>query len=212
MSKSVRRGMSRDPERTRAAILAAAQHEFAAKGLSGARVDEIARRAGANKRMIYHYFGGKDALYLATLERIYEDRRGTERAIDLAHLTPEDALRRLIEFNFDYLRTHPEMISLINNENLHRARYLKRSRKARALHSPLVQLLADILKRGAAQGVFRAGIDPVELYITIAGLGYFYLSNQWTLSTIFGRDLSTDAACRARKHHNVEIILSALRH
>src|SRR6266545_4845093 len=97
----------RDPNRTREAILAAAQHEFATKGLSGGRVDEIARRARANKRMIYHYFGNKDGLYLAALERVYEDLRGTERTLDLAHLAPEAAIRRLIEFTFDYSRRHP---------------------------------------------------------------------------------------------------------
>ena len=131
--------------------------------------------------------------------------------MDLEHLAPEDALRRLIEFNFDYLRAHPELISLINNENLHHGRHLKRSRNVRRLHSPLVRLIADILRRGAAEGAFRNGIDPVELYITIAAVGYFYLSNRWTLSTIFGRDLGSEPEYRARKRHNVELILSALR-
>jgi TetR/AcrR family transcriptional regulator len=201
----------RDPDRTREAILVAAQHEFAAKGLSGGRVDEIARRARANKRMIYHYFGNKDGLYLTALERVYEDLRGTEKTLDLAHLAPEAAIRRLIEFTFDYSRQHPELISLINNENLHRARYLRRSKKVRELHSPFVELIAGILRRGVAEGVFRAGLDAVELYITIAAVGYFYLSNNWTLSAIFGRALGSDAACRKRKKHNVDIILNAIR-
>src|SRR4029079_1840445 len=126
----------RDPDRTREAILVAAQHEFAAKGLSGGRVDAIAPRAHANKRMIYHYFGNKEGLYLAALERVYEDLRGTERRLNLDHLEPEVAIQRLVEFNFDYSRQHPEMISLINSENLHRARHLSRSRKVRELHSP----------------------------------------------------------------------------
>ncbi|MBI3435283.1 MAG: TetR family transcriptional regulator [Proteobacteria bacterium] len=200
----------RDPRRTRDAILAAAQDEFATKGLSGARVDAIATRARANKRMIYHYFGSKEGLYLAALERVYEGLRGTERTLDLDHLEPEDAIARLVEFNFDYSRRHPELISLINNENLHRARHLRRSEKIRELHSPLVTLIRDILKRGVAKGVFRAGIDPVHLYITIAAVGYFYLSNNWTLSAIFGRDLGADAACRRRKQHNVDIIHNAI--
>jgi TetR/AcrR family transcriptional regulator len=145
----------RDPDRTREAILLAAQHEFAAKGLSGGRVDEIARRAHANKRMIYHYFGNKDGLYLAALERVYEELRGTENTLDLAHLAPAAAIRRLVEFTFDYSRRHPELISLINNENLHRARHLRKSKKVRELHSPFVKLLDDILRRGVAEGVFR---------------------------------------------------------
>jgi TetR/AcrR family transcriptional regulator len=210
MAKSPR-SHRRDPDRTREAILAAAQHEFAAKGLSGGRVDEIARRARANKRMIYHYFGNKEGLYLAALERVYEDLRGTEKTLELAHLAPEAAIRRLVEFNFDYSRGHPELISLINNENLHRARHLRRSKKVRQLHSPFVALIDGILKRGVAEGVFREGLDPVELYITIAAVGYFYLSNNWTLSTIFGRELGGDAACRKRRQHNVDVILNAIR-
>ena len=210
-SKSHRAGNRRDPVRTREAILAAAQNEFALKGLSGGRVDEIARRARANKRMIYHYFGSKQGLYLATLERVYEGLRGSERTLELADLEPAAAIARLIEFNFDYCRAHPELISLINNENLHRARHLRKSKKVRELHSPFVRLIADILKRGEAQGVFRPGLDPVNLYVTIAAMSYFYLSNNWTLSAIFGRPLGTDAACRRRKQHNVDMILSAIR-
>jgi TetR/AcrR family transcriptional regulator len=130
-STRYRRSPRRDARRTRETILAAAQDEFARKGLSGGRVDEIARRARVNKRMIYHYFGSKEGIYLAALERVYEDLRGSERTLELADLAPEAAIRRLIEFNFDYCRHHPELISLINNENLHRARHLRRSRKVR---------------------------------------------------------------------------------
>lgn len=201
----------RDPERTRAAILRAAQEEFSAHGLSGGRIDKIAQRAGANKRMIYHYFGNKTGLYLAALERVYEGLRGTERTLQLDHLDPEDAIRRLIEFNFDYSRAHPELISMINSENLYRARHLRKSKKVRELHSPFVAMIDGILKRGVAAGVFRPGIDPVQLYITIAAVGYFYFSNNWTLSAIFDRDLQSEAACRRRRAHNVEMILAAIR-
>jgi TetR/AcrR family transcriptional regulator len=201
----------RDPHRTRETILRSAQDEFAARGLSGARVDRIARRSGANKRMIYHYFGSKDGVYLAVLERVYEGLRGTERTLDLAGLEPEAAIRRLVEFNFDYSLAHPELISLINNENLHRARHLRKSRKIRELHSPLVALIGDILRRGVATGVFRRGLDPVDLYVTMAAVSFFYLSNSWTLSAIFGRDLRSRAACQRRRQHNVEMILHAIR-
>ncbi len=211
MANTKPRVRRRDPNRTREAILTAAQHEFAAKGLSGGRVDEIARRARANKRMIYHYFGNKDGLYLAALERVYEDLRGTEKTLDLGHLAPEASIRRLVEFTFDYSRRHPELISLINNENLHGARHLRKSKKVRELHSPFVELIGDILRRGVSQGVFRPGLDPVDLYITIAAVGYFYLSNNRTLSAIFGRDLGSAAACRRRKRHNVDVILRAIR-
>jgi TetR/AcrR family transcriptional regulator len=201
----------RDPRRTRDAILCSAEAEFSACGLSGARVDRIAARARANKRMIYHYFGNKEGLYLTVLERVYERLRGTERSLDLAHLAPAAAIRRLVEFSFDYAHKHPELISLINNENLHGARHLRKSRKIRSLHSPLVATLADILERGAAAGRFRRGVDPVELYITIAAVAFFYLSNNHTLSAIFGRNLAAPAACRRRRRHNVDIILHAIR-
>ena len=198
-------------DRTRQAILAAAEREFAAKGLFGARVGEISRRAGANKRMIYYYFGSKDALYLVVLERVYAGLRGAERRLHLDHLEPQAAIRTLIESNFAYSRAHPEMISLINNENLHRARHLRKSKKVRELHSPLVRLIGDILRHGVAKGVFRRGIDPVELYITIAGIGYFFLSNNWTLSAIFGRDLSSAAAYRRRRRDIGDIVVAARR-
>ena len=170
------RASRRDPGRTREAILVAAQDEFARKGLSGGRVDDIARRSRANKRMIYHYFGSKDGLYLAVLERVYEGLRGSERTLELADLKPEKAIQRLIEFNFDYCRRHPELISLLNTENLHRARYLRQSKKVRELHSPFVRLISDILKRGVAKGVFRRGLDPVELYVSIASLSVISIS------------------------------------
>ena len=131
------------------------------KGLFGGRVNTIARRRGANKRMIYHYFGNKEGLYLAALERVYEGLRGSERTLDLADLAPETAIKRLVEFNFDYWRRHPELISLINSENLHRARICA-SKKVRELHSPFVKLIGEILSRGVAKGVFRRGLDPVD--------------------------------------------------
>jgi len=211
MRKRPTRNGKRDPDRTREAILVAAQDEFAAKGLAGGRVNVIARNSGANKRMIYHYFGSKDGLYLAALERVYEGLRGEERTLHLDHLAPEVAIRRLVEFNFDYSRAHPELISLINNENLHRARHLRKSKKVRDLHSPFVKLIRDILKRGVAKGVFRPGLDPVDVYITIAAVGYFFLSNNWTLSAIFGRNLAAEQAVRGRRRHNVDMILHALR-
>ena len=211
MPRTTSQEVRRDPDRTRAAILAAAQAEFAAKGLFGARVNEIARKARANKRMIYHYFGSKEGLYLAALERVYEGLRGTELTLHLDHLAPDLAIRRLVEFNFDYSRNHPELISLINSENLHRARHLRKSKKVRQLHSPFVKLIGDILRRGVAEGMFRDGLDPVDVYITIAAVGYFFLSNNFTLSAIFGRDLGAPAALKKHRRHNVDMVLHALR-
>ena len=201
---------SRDPERTRARILAAATAEFARYGLGGARVDRIAARANANKRMLYYYFRDKDNLFLAALEARYAHIRAAERALDLEHLEPREALRRLVEFTWRYFLDHPEFLTLLNSENLHKGRHVRRSRRVPQMHSTLVETLRDILKRGERAGVFRAGVDPVQLYISIAGEGYFYLSNRYTLAQIFKRDLMSKRALAERARHNTDMILHAL--
>jgi len=201
----------RDPERTRAVILAAATEEITTKGLDGARVDEIARRSGVNKRMIYHYFGDKEGLYLAVLETTYAAIRTAEVGLKLADRDPVEGMRELILFTWQYFIDHPEFLSLLGTENLHRAAYLKKSKRIRDLHSPLVGMIADLLERGAQQKAFRKGIDPVDLYITIAALGFFYMSNRHTLSTIFERDLATPANLQARGRHIVEVVLAYLK-
>jgi AcrR family transcriptional regulator len=200
----------RDPERTREMILEAATAEFAASGLSGARVDEIAARAGANKRMLYHYFGDKQGLYLAVLERTYDEIRAAETQLHLAELEPRAGMRRLIEFSFDYYTDHPHFIRLLDTENLQEGRNLKRSPEIRQRHSPLVATIEDLLRRGEEAGVFRSGVDPIQLYISIAGLGYFYFGNIHTLSAIFGPALSGKAARLARRRHVVEVVLGYL--
>lgn len=204
-------GNARDPERTRAVILAAATVEITEKGLGGARVDEIAERAGVNKRMIYHYFGDKDGLYLAVLEAAYEEIRSEEIKLDLNKRDPVAGMRELVAFTWNYYRDHPEFLSLLSTENLHRATYLKRSKKIRELHSPLVGMINDLLQRGAKAKVFRGDVDPVELYISIAALGFFYLSNRHTLSTIFGRDLTAPKSLETRGKHLVDVVMGFLR-
>lgn len=206
-----RRAVTRDPGRTRAAILNAATQEFAAKGLTGARVDAIAKRARVNKRMIYHYFGDKDGLYLAVLEATYQAIRAAELELHLTDRDPVDGMRELVLFTWRYFLAHPEFLSLLGTENLHKAAYLKRSRRIRELHSPLVGMISSLLERGAKEHVFRRGIDPVELYVTIAALGFFYLSNRHTLSTIFGRDLSAPKSIAARGEHIVDVVLNYLK-
>ena len=201
---------SRDPERTRHRILAAATEEFARYGLGGARVDRIAARAGANKRMLYYYFRDKDNLFLAALEARYAHIRAAERALDLEHLEPRAALRRLVEFTWGYFLDHPEFLTLLNSENLHKGRHVRRSRRVPQMHSTLVETLRGVLKRGERAGVFRTGVDPVQLYISIAGEGYFYLSNRYTLAQIFKRDLMSKRALAERARHNSDMILHAL--
>ena len=202
---------TRDPERTSASILAAAVKEFTEKGYSGARIDSIAARSGANKRMSYHYFGDKEALYLAVLEGGYAGIRSAEAGLHLTDLEPKAAIEKLIDFTWRYFLAHPEFLSLLNTENLHRAKYLKRSARVFNLHSPLVAAISDILKRGVERGEFRKGADPVHVYISIASLGFFYLSNRWTLSTIFRRNLAEPAELEARGKHIKEVILGYLR-
>ncbi|UWU73293.1 TetR family transcriptional regulator [Bradyrhizobium huanghuaihaiense] len=201
----------RDPAATRKKLLTAARLEFARHGLAGARVDEIAERAGVNKQLVYHYFGDKDALYLAVLEWVYEDIREQERKLNLEGLPPDKAIRRLIEASFDHLAANPDFIVLLNDENRGGARHVRGSTRLEAMHSPLVKSVSHILHEGVRSGLFRKGIDPVQLYISIAGLSYFFFSNTPTLSAIFGKDLSSRAQRRSRRRHVVDLVLQSLR-
>jgi AcrR family transcriptional regulator len=200
----------RNPVRNRERILAAALEEFARYGLGGARVDRIAARAGANKRMLYYYYGNKEDLFLAVLESRYAHIRRAEQGLRLGAVDPAEGIRRLVAFTWNYYLKHPEFLTLLNSENLHRARHLRRSRQIAALHSPLVAMLRDLLERGVRAGGFRRGVDPVQLYISIAALGYFYLSNRHTLSTIFERDLLAARSKAERLKHMTALVLGYL--
>jgi len=197
----------RDADRSQATILAAARDEFAESGLGGARMDRIAERAGVNKRLIYYYFEDKEQLFSAVLEAAYRHIREQEAGLRLLEHKPADAVRRLVEFTWHYYLEHPEFLTLLNSANLHRARHLEGSQRARELNSPLIATLGEILERGRKDGTFRGGVDPVQLYISIAGLAYFYLSNNFTLSAIFGRDLMSPKARSERLSHMVELVL-----
>ena len=201
---------TRDAVRTQAAILDAATQEFARHGLGGARVDRIAARARTNKRMLYYYYGGKEDLFLAVLERAYEHIRGEEQKLHLTDMPPREGVAQLVVFTWKYYLAHPEFMTLLNSENLHRAQHLQRSRKIRAMHSPLIATLSEVLERGVRTGDFREGVDPVQLYVSIAALGYFYLSNNYTLSTIFGRNLLATRAKAARLAHIKALVLGYL--
>jgi AcrR family transcriptional regulator len=200
----------RDPEGMRLRILDAAKQEFAAHGLAGARVDRIAAKAGANKRMLYYHVGKKDDLYLAVLEGAYEKIRVEERGLDLEHLDPPEAIERLISFTWNYFLENPEFLALLNTENLGGARHLKRSTKVKSMHSPFVEMIRRVVRRGVESGDFQVSVDPVQLYISIAALGFFYLSNSATLSVIFGRDLLAKEARDERLDHMVALVLAAL--
>lgn len=201
---------SRDADRTQQSILAAAQDEFSAAGFNGARMERIAARAQVNKRLVYYYFGSKEELFLAVLEKTYADIRAAEKTLELEHVEPATAIRRLVEFTWDYYLANPHFVTLLNSENLHQAAHLKRSSRIREMNSPLVQLLDDVVARGQRSGLFRGGVDPVQLYVSIAALCYFYLSNNATLSTIFGRDLKSPAALSERLSHMTEVVMGYL--
>jgi len=191
-------------------ILEAAKKEFAAYGLAGARIDRIAAEADANKRMLYYHVGNKEDLYLAVLEAAYEKIRAEERGLDLEHLDPSAAIARLIDFTWNYFIRNPEFLALLNTENVAKARNLKRSSKVKSMHSPFVEMIRTIVDRGVKTGEFRVAMDPVQLYISIAGLCFFYLSNSATLSFIFGRDLLKKDAKKERLEHVIMLVLAAL--
>lgn len=195
---------------TRERILQVAIAEFADKGLDGSRVDEIARAAVVNKYMLYHYFGSKDGLFLAVLERTYENMRKRQDALVLDGLSPQEAMEKLITITFNYFVATPEVISLLNTENLHRARHISDSSRIRTMYAPLIETIGTILRQGGRDGVFRKDVDPVELYISISGLAYFYLSNRWTLGAIFASRLEGKKRLDSRRRHVIDVIMSYL--
>jgi len=196
----------RDPDASRQRILAAATDEFASKGFGDARVDEIARRAGINKRMLYHYFGSKDGLFQAALEEIYETICHAGQALELAAIEPRPGLAKLVDFVWDYYAANPQSITLLNTENLHDARHLRFSVRTQAIHPPFEELIQDLLDRGVAADEFRPDLGAVDLYITIVGLVYYYLSNSATLSVFFGRDLRAPKPLKNWRRHVHETI------
>jgi len=179
----------RDREATRARILKAAIAEFARHGFAGARGERIAARARSSERMLYYYFGSKEGLFRAALEAVYAALRDAERALRLEERPALEALDGFCRFVWRYYVEHPEFISLLNTENLHQGRHIRKSPRLRELVSPVVGMLAELIARGERERVFRPGLDPVELYLAIASLGYFVLSNQHTLSAVLEREL-----------------------
>jgi AcrR family transcriptional regulator len=201
----------RDAEATRRRILEAARSEFARFGLGGARIERIAKAARTNKRMLYYYFGNKEGLFLAALEATYDDIRAAERRLHMEALEPLEAIERLVRFTWDYFVAHPEFMMMLNSENLHKARHLKKSKQIHAMNSPLIATIGKILKRGEKEGTVRPGVDPLQLYISIAALAYFYLSNAFTLSVTFGRDVLSKPEMKQRIEHIVELVIAGLR-
>jgi AcrR family transcriptional regulator len=196
-----------DAEASRADILATATKEFSEKGLSGARVDSIADRTGINKRMIYYYFGSKEGLYRAVLERCYGLIRMSESAVELDSLPPEEALRQHVRITFDYHNMHPDFIRLVMNENIHQGAHISELASIRTRNRAVIRTLRSLLDRGIAAGLFRPDIDPVELHMSISALCFYNVSNRYTFSKIFERDMTSAAAVAARREVVVDMIL-----
>ena len=200
-----------DPERTRADIIEVATLEFSEKGLAGARIDVIAEAMATSKRMIYYYFGSKEALYVAVLEEAYRRIRQIETDLHLEDLAPEDALRKLVGFTVDYQLANPDFIRLVMNENIHRGEFLGQSKMIQTLNVPAINAVRQVYERGLKAGVFRSGIDPVDLHMSISALSFFNVSNQHTFSLIFKRDLSSPAAIVARRDSIIEMVVRFVR-
>lgn len=179
----------RDAERTRAEILTEATAEFADRGYDGARVDEIAARTSTTKRMIYYYFGGKRQLYVASLESAYARIREAEQQVNVDHLEPADAIRRIAEVTFDHHEANPDFIRLVSIENIHRAEHIARLPELIRINTPAVLLLDRILARGRETGEFRDDIDAIDVHLMISAFCFFRVANQHTFGAIFGRDL-----------------------
>lgn len=206
-----KKGSVRDAGATKRRILDAALKEFAKLGLGGARVDTIAESAAANKGLIYAYFGSKENLFVAVLEEAYLGIRTAEQKLDLNHLPAAVALDTLVRFTWEYYLAHPEFLTLVNSENLHTGRHVKKSKAIRDSFPPMIEMVQSILDRGVASGDFRPGIDPVQLNITIAAIGYYYLTNRFTGSVIYSRDFMDPKRLAERLEFNLETIRRLVR-
>ncbi|MCM5680381.1 TetR family transcriptional regulator [Schlegelella sp. S2-27] len=204
-------GRTNDPERTKANILEVAEAEFGEKGLAGARIDEIANVTKTSKRMIYYYFGSKEGLYLAVLEEAYRRVRDVEAELNLQDLEPEEALRRLVAFTFDHHAHHENYIRLVMSENISRGQYLAQSQRIQDLNVPAIAAIRNLYERGVKLGLFRKGLDPVDIHASISALSFFNVSNRHTFGLIFKLDMQSPAYVAQRRDNVVEMIVRFVR-
>lgn len=201
----------RDAERTKARLLSCARQVFVRKGYDGATVDVIARQAGTSKNMIYHYFGNKENLYIEVMEAELKALRHSQADLRIRHLDPLDAIEKLTVSTFDYFSRNRSTIKILNIENLQQGRSINRSPAAIKAYEPLIDSIDCILKRGVAEKKFRSGIDPLGLYLSIAGMCYHFISNSYTLGAVFKRDFSSAAEIARRREQIVDFVLAAVR-
>lgn len=198
----------RDPVATKERILKAGMVEFGTKGYGGARTTLVAKRAKCNIRMIYHYFGGKQNLYIACLDRVYSRIRAEERYLNLRELEPIDAIKRLVLFTYDHMRSNPDFVHIAGVENTQRGKFVKQLPLVANAATDLIETIEEILKRGVNENIFREGIDAFQLYISILSLSYLHLSNRHTLTITYGRDVSDAIWLDERRKHVCDFTLS----
>src|SRR5688572_18368826 len=200
----------KDPEANRARIVAAAMKEFAARGFKGASMDAIAARTHTTRALINYYFGGKETLYIAALEQVYAEIREAEGKLDLDHLAPIGAMRRIVEFTYDYYVAHEGFVRLVVAENQARGRHLRKSKMMRTLNRPIIDRLGGVIARGQAKGLFRPDVDPVEIHKSIAALGMFNVTNRHTFGAIFQREMGSKGDLARRRNIVADMIISYL--
>lgn len=201
----------RDSAKTKARILECALAEFASHGYDGARIERIVSATEVNISLIYQYFGSKENLFIAVMEQAYDVMRASHRDFDVRHLAPREAMESLIRWTFRIFIDHPELISLLTSENVYRGKHIAKSQHIKDLYNPLLDTIQLVLERGAEAGVFRRDVDPESLFISLNGMGYFYLSNRYTLGVILRRDLMVSKALKRHEDHITEVVLGYLR-
>jgi AcrR family transcriptional regulator len=211
MTAEQRSTRAADSEATKANILDVARQEFADKGLSGARIDEIAERTNTSKRMIYYHFASKEGLYRAVLEEAYTRIRTSETALPMEDMSAEEALKANIRLTFDYHHEHPEFVRLVMNENMHHGAFIKDVAGIKRRNESVIRALGEIIEKGRDEGVFRDELDPIDLHMTISALCFYNVSNRYTFSEIFRRDMTSPQAVAKRREQVVDVVLAACR-
>lgn len=204
-------GKPRDAALTKSRILEAATTEFAEHGYAGARIEQIVKAAQVNISLLYQYFESKEKLFIAVMEQAYGLMRASHRDFDVRHLAPVPAMASLIRWTFRIFIDHPRIIGLLNSENVSQGRHILKSDYIRSLYNPLLETIGSVLERGGATGVFRSDVDPMDLFVSMNGIGYFYLSNRYTLGVILNREMMTSRAIAHYEDHIVEVLLGFLR-
>lgn len=199
-----------NPARTMSDIICVATSEFASKGLSGARIDAIAEQTQTSKRMIYYYFGSKEGLYIAVLEDAYRRIRSIETSLHLEDCPPVEGLSKIVSFSVDYHWSNPDFVRLIMTENMNYGEFASQSKLIKSLNSPAINAIKAVYLRGVTAGVFRSGLDPVDLHMSISAMSFYNVSNQFTFGTIFNYDLSKPKELERRRKAIVDMVLQTV--